>query len=144
MGEAPGASADLCGVKGDQKAIVQDLVERGEIEEISLDANAELPENFDSEQNWPQCAKTIGDIRDQSNCGCCWAFAGAEAASDRMCIATNASLLTPLSAQDVCFCASDDGCDGGDINTPWSYIRDSGAVSGGQYKGTGPFGAGMC
>ena len=23
------------------------------------------------------------DIRDQSNCGCCWAFAGAEAASDR-------------------------------------------------------------
>jgi putative ABC transport system ATP-binding protein len=30
--------------------------------------------------NWASCAKIIDDIRDQSNCGCCWAFAGAEAA----------------------------------------------------------------
>jgi len=83
-------------------------------------------------------------IRDQSNCGCCWAFAGAEAASDRMCIATNATLMVPLSAQDVCFCSSSDGCGGGQIDTPWNYIKESGAVSGGQYQGTGPFGKGMC
>jgi hypothetical protein len=37
---------------------------------------------------FPKCAKVIGDIRDQSNCGCCWAFGTAEAASDRLCIAT--------------------------------------------------------
>eukprot|EP00664_Eupelagonemidae_sp_cell27_P009023 gene9023-4477_t len=32
-------------------------------------------------------------------CGCCWAFGSAEAASDRMCIATNGTLEIPLSAQ---------------------------------------------
>merc|ERR1712137_1157288 len=95
-----------------------------------------IPESFDSATNWPQCATVIGDIRDQSMCGCCWAFAGAEAASDRLCISTNGSVAVPLSAQDVCFCASDDGCDGGQIDTPWEYIQESGAVTGGQFNNT--------
>ena len=72
----------------------------GEIEEyVPRPTLAAPPAAFDSATNWPACAKTIGDIRDQSNCGCCWAFGGAEAASDRMCIASGASLLLPLSAQ---------------------------------------------
>merc|ERR1719261_420661 len=75
--------------------------------------------------NWPQCAKVITDIRDQSNCGCCWAFAGTSAASDRLCISTNASIMVPLSAQDVCFCSSMDGCGGGQITTPWSHIASA-------------------
>jgi len=142
--QAPGASKSLCGVKGDPKVAVEAAVANGEITRIVADLNAVIPESFDSEQNWPSCAKIIGDIRDQSNCGCCWAFAGAEAASDRMCIATNASLMLPLSAQDVCFNANPDGCDGGQIDTPWSFIRQKGAVTGGQYHGSGPFGAGLC
>merc|ERR1712187_944445 len=81
-----------------------------------------MPESFDSEANWPKCAKIIGDIRDQSNCGCCWAFAAAEAASDRMCIATDAKIMLPLSTQDVCFCGSDDGCNGGFPEEAWDYI----------------------
>jgi len=145
--EAPGASKSLCGVKGDWKAAVEASIKSGKVKKFSASeglAAVEIPAKFDSETNWPQCAKVIGDIRDQSMCGCCWAFAGAEAASDRMCIATNASVMVPLSAQDVCFCASDDGCQGGQIDTPWQYISDGGAVSGGQYQGTGPFGKGMC
>merc|ERR1719487_2003299 len=119
-------------------------MDRGEIKQFRANANLAIPDNFDSETNWPQCAKIIGDIRDQSNCGCCWAFAGAEAASDRTCIATNATLLLPLSAQDVCFNSNFDGCDGGMIDTPWSYIQGHGAVTGGQYQGSGPFGKGLC
>ena len=105
-----------------------------------------VPTSFDSEQNWPHCSKIIGDIRDQSHVGCCWAFGAAEAASDRMCIASNATLMLPISAQDVCFNAQyfGDGCNGGDIVTPWRYISKTGAVTGGQYKGTGPFGKGLC
>merc|ERR1712066_265928 len=30
------------------------------------------------------------------------------------------------------------------LTTPWSFIHRHGAVSGGQYKGSGPFGAGLC
>ena len=69
-------------------------------------------------------------------CSCCWAFAGVEAASDRLCISTNGSVAVPLSAQDVCFCASDDGCQGGQIDTPWQYIQEEGAVTGGQFNNT--------
>lgn len=150
---SPGASKDMNGVKGDQQTIIADLVKRGEIMEHFADANTVVPDSFDSAENWPQCAKIIGDIRDQSNCGCCWAFAGAEAGSDRMCIATNASIMIPLSAQDVCFNGGgfmSQGCNGGQISSPWSYLKKGGlfggkgAVSGGQYQGSGAFGKGLC
>jgi len=142
--QAPGASKDMNGVKGDHKKAIEEAIARGDMERHLHDENTILPESFDSEQNWPACAKIIGDIRDQSNCGCCWAFAGAEAASDRMCIATNASIMLPLSAQDICFNSNYDGCDGGQIDTPWSFLKQTGTVTGGQYQGSGPFGAGLC
>merc|ERR1712046_383564 len=152
--QAPGSSKDLNGVKGDQKKAIQDLMEKGEIVmDESANANIDVPDDFDSETNWPQCAKIIGDIRDQSNCGCCWAFGGAEAASDRQCIATNASVMVPISAQDVCFNGGgfmSMGCNGGQITSPWSYMKKGGlfggkgAVSGGQYQGSGAFGKGLC
>eukprot|EP01013_Petalomonas_cantuscygni_P007363 TRINITY_DN1914_c2_g1_i1.p1 TRINITY_DN1914_c2_g1~~TRINITY_DN1914_c2_g1_i1.p1 ORF type:complete len:377 (-),score=71.22 TRINITY_DN1914_c2_g1_i1:239-1330(-) len=103
-----------------------------------------VPDSFDSATNWPRCAKIIADIRDQSNCGCCWAFGAAEAASARLCIATNASHQVPLSAQDICFCSNPSGCSGGDLATAWYWIRSVGVVTGGQYNHSGPFGGGWC
>jgi len=102
----------------------------------------DVPESFDSATNWPHCAKVIDDIRDQSMCGCCWAFAAASAASDRLCISTNGSVAVPLSAQDVCFCASTDGCDGGQIDQPWDYINENGVVTGGQFNNSYPLAGG--
>eukprot|EP00658_Telonema_sp_P-2_P083418 TRINITY_DN9025_c0_g1_i3.p1 TRINITY_DN9025_c0_g1~~TRINITY_DN9025_c0_g1_i3.p1 ORF type:complete len:371 (+),score=103.46 TRINITY_DN9025_c0_g1_i3:132-1244(+) len=135
-----GASADLCGVKIESHAIVQAKASR----EVSLAIVGSIPESFDSETNWPECADVIGDIRDQSNCGCCWAFGAASAASDRLCIATKGKTKVPLSAEDVCFCASDDGCGGGDLFSPWEYIQNHGVVTGGNYNGTGALGGGFC
>ena len=74
----------------------------------------------------------IGDIRDQSNCGCCWAFGAASAASDRLCIFSNATMAMPLSAQAMCFCAEEDGCDGGMLFGAWNYVKETGIVTGGQ------------
>merc|ERR1719169_188567 len=151
--EAPGASKNLCGVKDGWKERIQARIKEGTMLRSAMSPQISLPDEFDSETHWPQCAKVIGDIRDQSNCGCCWAFAGAEAASDRMCIATNATKMVPLSAQDVCFNGGgfmSMGCNGGQITSPWSYMKKGslfggkGAVSGGQYQGSGPFGKGMC
>jgi len=149
----PGVSTSLMGAPGDQGGTIDALVEAGKIISVYSTRDGtedDIPVSFDSATNWPQCAVIIGDIRDQSNCGCCWAFAGAEAASDRMCIATNATV--PLSAQDACFNGGglfSSGCDGGQIVAPWEYIQlsgfgSSGAVSGGQYDGTGVFGGGFC
>eukprot|EP00933_Yihiella_yeosuensis_P019525 TRINITY_DN1580_c0_g1_i2.p1 TRINITY_DN1580_c0_g1~~TRINITY_DN1580_c0_g1_i2.p1 ORF type:complete len:361 (+),score=103.67 TRINITY_DN1580_c0_g1_i2:87-1169(+) len=143
FGSAPvGISKSLMGVKSEEMERRRKFAEAAKLK--GPKPSLKLPENFDSAEHWPQCAKVINDIRDQSNCGCCWAFAAAEAASDRMCIATNASMAYPLSAQDICFCASEDGCGGGSIGAPWGYIFHTGVVSGGQYQGSGPFGAGMC
>jgi len=106
-----------------------------------------IPDSFDSATNWPKCAKVIDDIRDQSMCGCCWAFAGASAASDRLCIATEGKTVAPLSAQDICFCSNPDGCDGGQIDAPWDYVGRHGALTGAQQKFSGkgsdpdPFGS---
>merc|ERR1711904_614386 len=75
--QAPGASRTLMGVIGDQKKAVNDMLARGEVVvDPSSSTNTDIPDQFDSATAWPQCAKVIGDIRDQSNCGCCWAFAG--------------------------------------------------------------------
>ena len=121
--DAPGASSPLMGVKGNWVEDLREAIRQGEIEEYAPHPDIEavaVPDSFDSATNWPACGKTLNDIRDQSNCGCCWAFGGAEAASDRMCIATKAKLQMPLSANDVCFNAGgifSSGCNGDQIST---------------------------
>jgi len=151
--EAPGAFKTLLGVVGNQSKAIEDALQMGEVVEVHHDLATAIPTSFDSAEHWPHCAKTIGDIRDQSNCGCCWAFAGAEAGSDRMCISTDARMMVSLSAQDVCFNGGgffSNGCNGGQITSPWSFMKAGGmfsthgAVSGGQYQGTGAFGKGLC
>jgi cathepsin B len=126
------AMKSLTGVKPSSWGAVQNITRH-----VSNISDADIPDSFDSASNWPKCAEVIGDIRDQSMCGCCWAFAGASAASDRLCIATKGKTAVPLSAQDVCFCSSEAGCDGGQIDTPWDYISSHGVVTGAQQKYTG-------
>ena len=45
-----------------------------------------LPVNFDARENWPECANVINFVRDQSDCGSCWAHGTTEALNDRACI----------------------------------------------------------
>lgn len=43
-------------------------------------------------------------IRDQSQCGSCWAFGAVESMSDRICIASNGTIQVVLSADDLLSC----------------------------------------
>jgi len=140
QGQPIGASKSLLGVKEGAKENLETAIRLGTVKKLPVIQTSSLPASFDSVSNpaWKACAKVIGDIRDQSNCGCCWAFGAASAASDRMCIATNGTVVLPLSAEDICFCGSDDGCQGGFLPDAWQYISETGAVTGGQ-QGDGPF-----
>ncbi|CAP36299.1 Protein CBR-CPR-4 [Caenorhabditis briggsae] len=93
-----------------------------------------IPDTFDARTQWPSCV-SINNIRDQSDCGSCWAFAAAEAASDRFCIASNGAVNTLLSAEDVLSCCSNCGygCEGGYPINAWKYLVKSGFCTGGSY-----------
>ena len=39
---------------------------------------APLPESFDAREEWPECAAIIGAVRNQGDCGSCWAFGAVE------------------------------------------------------------------
>jgi len=64
-----------------------------------------IPDTFDSRTAWPNCA-SISTIRDQANCGSCWAFGAVEAMSDRICIASGQTNQVQLSAQHLVSCTS--------------------------------------
>lgn len=93
-----------------------------------------IPENFDSRTAWPKCT-SISEIRDQSNCGSCWAFGAVEAMSDRICIASGQTRQDRLSSENLVSCCSScgDGCNGGYPSAAWSYWQDTGIVTGDLY-----------
>merc|ERR1711981_283621 len=98
--------------------------------------SVELPTEFDWRTD-PRSAKcpSVKEIRDQANCGSCWAFGSVEAMTDRICIQSNASENYHLSAQDVASCdiMGDMGCSGGVPSTVYSYYKTNGIVTGGNY-----------
>jgi len=88
----------------------------------------DLPVNFDSAQQWPEC-KTIGTIYNQADCGSCWAFGCVEAVQDRFCIKSNGTVQVSLSFEDMTACAPCDGCEGGDPDSAFQFVVDSGLVT---------------
>lgn len=105
---------------------------------------SELPDDFD----WRDDARAGGcpslrEIRDQANCGACWAFASVEVMTDRLCIASMGALQAHLSVQQVVSCApgvpnavglpTSDGCNGGRPIDAFQYYEDEGLVTGGNF-----------
>jgi len=98
----------------------------------------DLPENFDARTAWPECESVINHVRDQSNCGSCWAHGTTEALNDRICISTGGSFTDLLSVADTTGCCNaihcmSFGCNGGQVGTPWSWFENTGVVTGGDY-----------
>lgn len=82
----------------------------GHIKESTEVVNDTLPVNFDARVNWPECANVIGFVRDQSNCGSCWANATTETFNDRMCIETGGGYQKLLSVSDTTACCDGTSC----------------------------------
>jgi cathepsin B len=110
-------AAKLCGTKLDMTLNIP----VGKFEE-PLD----LPTNFDSRQKW---GAKIHPIRNQEQCGSCWAFGATEALSDRIAIQGGPNIV--LSPQDLVSCdkPSNYGCEGGYLNLAWQFMQTTGVVS---------------
>ncbi len=84
--------------------------------EFDMEPSTALPTNFDprTDATWKAC---VHPIRDQAQCGSCWAFGSSEALSDRFCKAGKDVVLSP---QDLVSCDYNNyGCDGGYLNLAW-------------------------
>ena len=94
----------------------------------------DLPENFDSREQWPNCP-TLKEVRDQGNCGSCWAISAVEAMSDRICIESNGAANAHLSTEDMVSCCHicGMGCNGGYPQMAWEFFKHSGVCTGGNY-----------
>jgi len=105
------------------------------VEEIPVDLTA-IPTDFDARSNWPACTKLISEVRDQSDCGSCWALGAVEAATDRACIALSGNNAPRFSEEDLLACCGFScgmGCDGGYPSGAWSWFTKTGIVTGGPY-----------
>lgn len=100
-GRSLGYAKGLCGVLPKEKLVSLPPSPTPEYPEELM------PTDFDARTKWPKCADWIGHIRDQADCGSCWAFGSTEAFNGVLFVACGCLLgttcwLTPLF---VCVCA---------------------------------------
>ena len=89
----------------------------------------DIPESFDSAERWPDC-ESLKEVRDQSTCGSCWAFAAAAVLEGNKAIKSGSS-AKDISEQQMVDCVYNrDGCQGGWPNVAMDYIKNNG----GAYK----------
>jgi len=69
----------------------------------------------------------VTDVKDQGQCGSCWAFSATEGIESAWFLAGNK--LTALSPQQIVSCdTTDSGCDGGDLPTAYAYVKQAGGL----------------
>jgi cathepsin B len=97
---------------------------------------AAIPTDFDARKQWGSICPSVSEVRDQANCGSCWAFGAVEAMTDRICILSNGTKQVHISAEDMNSCCDSCGmgCDGGYPSAAWDYWQSPGIVDGANYK----------
>jgi len=99
------------------------------------EVGASIPASFDARSQWPKCT-LIPFIRDQGQCGSCWAVASTSVMSDRYCIQSNGAEQPYISDEDVLSCCGSycgSGCGGGYPYNAFAWWASSGVCSGGIY-----------
>eukprot|EP00124_Ichthyophonus_hoferi_P002920 Ihof_evm7s223 gene=Ihof_evmTU7s223 len=105
--------------------VVEDEAPYDAINELSyFDVINSFPTSFDGREQWGRC---IHPVRNQLQCGSCWAFGASEVLSDRFCIAGKDVILSP---QYLVSCDySNLGCHGGQLRQAWRYMSRKGVVT---------------
>jgi C1A family cysteine protease len=86
--------------------------------------DAVAPTSFDWRSKSP---KVVTDVKDQGQCGSCWAFSATESVESAWALAGHA--ITELSPEQVVDCDDvDAGCNGGDTPSAFEYITQAGGL----------------
>lgn len=88
-----------------------------------------VPDSFDAREKWPMCFQS--PIYSMGNCTASWAVATASSLSNRFCISDPDQYTDlMLSPQQLLSCDTTmQGCNGGNIDSAWSFIERQGLVS---------------
>jgi len=88
------------------------------------DSNVDIPASFDWREQTPN---PVTPIKDQGQCGSCWAFSAVEEIESVWILTGhNVSILSP---QQVVDCdTGSDGCNGGDPSTAYAYVMKVGGL----------------
>jgi cathepsin B len=105
---------------------------------------AQLPASFVAGvDSWPECYSTIFEIKNQAQCGSCWAVAASEVFEDRWCISCNVPKNAQgqknvlwFAAEYLLSCCSycGDGCQGGYPIDAMRWFQYKGIPTGGAYQ----------
>ena len=89
-----------------------------------FDMGFEPNDEFDARKEW---GSKVHSIRNQGQCGSCWAFGATEALSDRLAIDGTDVVLSP---QHLVSCDKNNfGCQGGYLDKAWAFMQQTGVVT---------------
>jgi len=98
-----------------------------DVSQTTVDA---IPASFD----WVTQGKTTA-VKDQGQCGSCWAFSATEGIESAWLMANNSEIV--LSPQQIVSCDKvDQGCNGGDLPTAYAYVKKEGLEDNKDYPYT--------
>lgn len=81
---------------------------------------------YDFRKEHPKC---LTGVRDQANCGSCYAFGSVTAFQYRYCMKSGDQMTTELAPQDPLSCDMNQlGCHGGYLDKAWDYLYHDGVV----------------
>jgi len=92
---------------------------------------APLPAALD----WRKTKGVVTPVKNQEQCGSCWAFSATEGVESAWFLAKHKELV--LSPQQIVSCdQTDSGCDGGDLPTAFQYVKGAGMETDAVYPYT--------
>jgi len=92
---------------------------------ITEDMRSAAPDRLD----WTETAGAVSAVKDQAQCGSCWAFSATEGIESGV-FQTTGVTSPSLSPQQIVSCdKTDGGCNGGDLPTAFTYVEGAGGLS---------------